>query len=71
MAQLTITFYECENFEDLNEYISDIQLCGGRVLDKSVDHEEEIGRTVIEVDDLDVFKARFACTSSSEFTDLS
>jgi hypothetical protein len=44
----SLEFYECEHNGDLDNYIEDIESCGGCVINSSINLEAEIGYVMIE-----------------------
>jgi hypothetical protein len=43
MEEITLTFYDCEDDEDLNFYIEDIIACDGVIIDKVINHKVKQG----------------------------
>ena len=60
-------FSECEHNGDLDEYISDIVNCGGKILSKEINYEAERGKVEVEFDETfaDKFRKTRACESSN------
>jgi hypothetical protein len=63
---------ECEHYGNVEFIASDIRSSGGRVLDSSLDIDEEMAYFVVEVEDdgLNNFKSLFNETESSDFCTL-
>ena len=60
-------FSECKHNGDLDEYISDIIKCGGKVLSKGINYEAERGKVEVEFDETfaEQFRKTRACESSN------
>ena len=61
-------FSECEHDGDLDEYISDIVNCGGKVLDREINYDAETAKVEIEIDE--TFAEKFKQTNAFEFSNL-
>ena len=66
----TLYFTECEHNGDLQNYIEDIQLSGGRIIDTDIDIHEETCSIKFEFDNKDEFLKNFMVTDSYEFSNL-
>lgn len=70
MATRRLTFAECENHNDLQEYSNDIESCGATITNETLNVEIEEGYVEFEVDDYDVFLEKFKLTNSYEFSNI-
>jgi hypothetical protein len=71
MAKFRISFDECEHDGDMQNYIADINMAGGKVLQYHVDHDEETGSALVEAENYADFKARFQETDAYVFSNFS
>lgn len=65
--RITKVFSECENQNDLNHYAQDVADSDGHVTSATLDPDTEQGTIVFEVEDVDVFYAKFEKTDSHGF----
>lgn len=68
--RIWIGFYECEHSGDLDWYMEGLKEAGAVILDKQINHEAETGRVLVEVADLEAFKARFRKTEQYGFSSI-
>jgi len=61
-------FSECEHNGDLDEYLSDIRNCGGKILDSKINYEAETAKVEIEIDE--TFAEKFRNTRACGYSNL-
>ena len=66
METKLLTFYECENWQDVYNIINDFPK-GTKVLSKELHYDEEIAEIHISVIDFNEFISEFKKTESFEF----
>lgn len=64
---MTLEFYECEHNGDLDNYITDIEESGGKVISSELNYDREVGIVVIDVADDKVFMEKFSNTDAYGF----
>lgn len=64
---LNLEFYECETDGDLNWYSEAIEESGGSVIDRRVDHDNEIGYVTVSVTDREDFFEKLKNTDQGGF----
>lgn len=69
MEKIRLVFYECEHQEDLDNYMKDVQDCGGTIFSQFLDTDNEEGTVEIEVENLKEFTEKFVNTKANEFSD--
>jgi hypothetical protein len=69
MTQETLIFSECEHEGDLDNYLSDINKSGGRVLQSEINYDSEEATVVIEYEE-DDFLEKFINTNAFQFSNL-
>lgn len=65
----TMYFSECEHDGDLDNYVSDIINCGGKIISSQINHDEETARVEIEYEP--GFVEKFKKTDSIDFSNWS
>ena len=65
MKKIILNFYECEHYEDRDNYVDDIKACGGLIDSREVDSVEEVGTLECSVP-MD-FWMKFKTTDAYEF----
>lgn len=67
----TISFYECEHYGDLDNYVNDLQQSGAEIISYALS-DEESGNVLISVPDnqFDAFLEKFKQTDSFGFSSL-
>ena len=68
--KINISFNECEHDGDLENYKEDLRSSGAMVKMSRINHLEETGEVVVEVEDKNVFFDKFKETESYEFSNV-
>ena len=71
MHKLGISFYECEHYGDVENCLQDIRSCGGKVIHSELNADSEYCHVTFEVENKEVFFARFVHTNSFDFCNWS
>lgn len=66
----TILFTECENHNDLNNYVEDLELSGAKLILATLESDEEMGKVVVEVENIENFKTAFMVTDAYDFATI-
>jgi hypothetical protein len=67
MKTLTLSFYECEHNQDMQNYISDMVDCGADIVSSRLFADEEICVIQYRVKDQEEFIKKFIDTDSYDF----
>lgn len=66
---LSMSFYECEHEGDLDRYLRDLNRCGARVQNSSINFDAETAEVIIQIPDFAAFKSEWQKTESADFAD--
>lgn len=66
----TILFTECENHNDLNNYVEDLELSGAKLILATLESDEEMGKVVVKVENIENFKTAFMVTDAYDFATI-
>ena len=67
MVTLRLSFYECEHYGDMQNYISDMVNCGAKIINSELDTDDETCTIIYSVEDQEEFIKKFIETDSYEF----
>jgi len=70
MKEANILFTECEHDGDLETYLEDLRQSGAKILNSSVNEEEETGTVRVQIEDIKSFIEKFRQTDSYEFSSI-
>ena len=69
MERLSLSFYECEHNEDMEDYIYDIGSSGGIIIDQVLNEDAEYCTITFDIENKSDFITKFKKTDSFEFID--
>jgi hypothetical protein len=65
--KIELEFYECETDGDLNWYSEAIEESGGSIIDRRVDHNNELGYVTVSVTDKEEFLIKLLNTDQGGY----